>query len=179
MTAEKYENLLVAQAKSGSSEAFARLVSLHQQAVRNFLRRLCANSADADDLAQDTFVAAWENLKQFSSGTAFRPWLHGIAYRAFLSARRSWFRRLRRETIAVENTEVIASPTAQADARLDLTRALQSLSKEQRACVALCLAADFSHSEAAAALNIPLGTVKSHVQRGRAQILAALGGNDG
>ena len=49
---------------------------------------------------------------------------------------------------------------------------------DQRACVALCLAADFSHAEAADALGLPLGTVKSHVSRGRVRLLQALGGGD-
>jgi len=53
---------------------------------------------------------------------------------------------------------------------------MQVLPAEQRAAVALCLAADFSHSEAAEALGLPLGTIKSHVQRGRAKLLDALGG---
>jgi RNA polymerase sigma factor (sigma-70 family) len=59
--------------------------------------------------------------------------------------------------------------------RLALERAMAGLPAEQRACVALCLAAEFSHAEAAEALGMPLGTVKSHVSRGRARLLQALG----
>ena len=59
--------------------------------------------------------------------------------------------------------------------RLALERAMAGLPQEQRACVALCLAAEFSHAEAAEALGMPLGTVKSHVSRGRARLLQALG----
>jgi RNA polymerase sigma-70 factor (ECF subfamily) len=59
--------------------------------------------------------------------------------------------------------------------RMALERAMADLPPEQRACVALCLAADFSHAEAAEALDMPLGTVKSHVSRGRARLLQALG----
>ena len=55
-----------------------------------------------------------------------------------------------------------------------LEAAMAALPEEQRACVALCLAADFSHAEAAEALEMPLGTVKSHVSRGRARLLQAL-----
>ena len=56
-------------------------------------------------------------------------------------------------------------------------RELGALSSEQRACVALCLAAEFSHAKAAEALGLPLGTVKSHVARGRAKLLDVLGGS--
>jgi len=64
------------------------------------------------------------------------------------------------------------------DARLDAASALAVLPPDQRACVALCLAAEFSHAEAADALGMPLGTVKSHVARGRAKLVEALGGGD-
>ena len=67
---------------------------------------------------------------------------------------------------------------ASAEDRLTLDRAMADLPADQRACVALCLAADFSHAEAAEALRLPLGTVKSHVARGRARLLQALGVND-
>lgn len=63
--------------------------------------------------------------------------------------------------------------------RIDLSRAMHALPVDQRAAVALCLAAEFSHSEAAEALGLPLGTVKSHVQRGRAALLAVLGDGNG
>ena len=59
-----------------------------------------------------------------------------------------------------------------------LNAALAELPPDQRACVALCLAGDFSHAEAAEALDMPLGTVKSHVTRGRARLLQALGVSD-
>jgi RNA polymerase sigma-70 factor (ECF subfamily) len=55
---------------------------------------------------------------------------------------------------------------------------MSELAPDQRACVALCLAADFSHAEAAEALGLPLGTVKSHVTRGRARLLQVLGGSE-
>jgi len=64
------------------------------------------------------------------------------------------------------------------DERLSLEAAMSDLPPDQRACVALCLAADFSHAEAAEALGLPLGTVKSNVTRGRARLLEALGGLD-
>jgi len=167
------DDALIAQAQAGSGQAFSRLVAQHQQSVRAFLRRLAGDWAEADDVAQQAFVAAWTHLARFQRGRDFRLWLCGIAYRKFLAARRSHWRRRRREEIAVEGQETIAAPTS--DARLDLRKAMQSLSEEQRAAVALCLAAGYSHGEAAEALGIPLGTVKSHVLRGRAILMAALG----
>lgn len=166
---------LVIQAQAGSSGAYARLVSRHQQAVRAFLRRLGGPAADADDLAQETFVTAWRRLGQVRQDQGVRPWLFGIAYRKWLTHRRSDARRVARDAAALEAP---AAAHSASDARLDASAALAVLAPDERACVALCLAAEFSHAEAAQALGLPLGTVKSHVMRGRAKLLEALGGSD-
>lgn len=169
------EQTLVEQAQAGSTMAFARLVAMHQQPVRAFLRRVSRSHADADDLAQEAFVAAWQNIGRFKRGRSFRLWLMGLAYRKFLTARRSWFRRMRRDAIAIEGASATTAPKELSDARIDLARAMASLPEEQRAAVALCLAEEFTHAEAADILHLPLGTVKSHVSRGKAKLMAALG----
>jgi RNA polymerase sigma factor (sigma-70 family) len=171
------EPALVIRARAGSADAFGRLVQMHQQALRAFLRRLCANAADADDLAQETFVFAWEHMARFDATRAFRPWLFGIAWRKLRERKRSWLRLMKRETRAVETAETIYHPDP--GLRLDLSKAAAALPAEQRAAVLLCLGCEFSHSEAAEALALPLGTVKSHVARGREKLIAALEGQDG
>src|ERR1022692_459487 len=94
---EEPEHQWIALTKEGSTAHFARLVTHHQQSVRAFLRRLCGNHAEADDLAQETFIVIWQQLHRFRSEGNFRAWLMGIAYRTFLSSRRSLLRRLRRD----------------------------------------------------------------------------------
>lgn len=173
------DTTLVGQAQAGSTSAFAQLVNAHQQAVRAFLRRLSGSHAEADDLAQETFLAAWQNLSRFERGRDFRQWLMGLAYKKHLGARRSLFRRMRRDAAAIEGAGEAGSPYPAADARLDVSRALAQLPPDQRAAVALCLAEEFTHAEAAEILGLPLGTVKSHVARGRDKLLAALGAGDG
>lgn len=168
------EGQLARAAAGGSPAAFARLVELHQGAVRAFLRRLTGSHSDADDLAQETFVAAWARLGTFRPDESLRAWLCGIAYRKWLTGRRSERRRRAREAATDLDDPPIFSP----DARIDAAAALALLPEDQRAAVALCLAADFSHAEAAHALGLPLGTVKSHVARGRAKLLEVLGGSD-
>ncbi|MFI4934301.1 MAG: RNA polymerase sigma factor [Caulobacterales bacterium] len=164
---------LVAEAQAGSAAAFARLVGLNQQAVRGFLRRLCRDHADADDLAQETFITAWSRIGAFRPGESLRSWLIGVAYRKWLGSARADARRARRERAAWQ--ERVAPDVGSPDGRLDAAAALRSLPAEQRAAVALCLAAGFSHAEAAEALALPLGTVKSHVARGRAKLAEQLG----
>ena len=170
---EAGEAELILAAQRGSPDAFARLVARHQQAVRGFLRRLSGTHADADDLAQETFVTAWSRIGAFRRDASLRAWLCGMAYRKWLTHRRSEVRRWSRDVAAVGAAS--ESPGPAHDAGLDASRALSALPPEQRAAVALCLAAEFSHAEAAMALGLPLGTVKSHVARGRAKLIELLG----
>src|SRR6185437_7404750 len=125
------DDVLVAQAQAGSTQAFSRLIARHQQPVRAFLRRLAGNWSEADEVAQQAFVAAWTQLARFQRGRDLRLWLCGIAYRKFLVARRSYWRRRRREEIAMEGQEMIAA--FKSDDRLDLLKAMQSLPEDQRA----------------------------------------------
>jgi DNA-directed RNA polymerase specialized sigma24 family protein len=164
----------VAAARGGSPEAFRQLLARHQQAVRSFLRRVLNDAADADDIAQETFLAAWSRLWRYRGAASFRSWLCAIAWNKALSFLRSRGRERRR----VEALEPLATGGGCLDARLDLERALGGLPADQRAAVALCLGGEFSHTEAAEVLGLPLGTIKSHVQRGRAKLLQALGGPD-
>lgn len=171
---DKADAELVAAARRGEKFAFARLMQAHQQGVRGFLRRACGNADEADDLAQETFLSAWERLVQFRGESSLRSWLCGIAYKKMLAARRSSSRAKARDHRYFEESDQV---TSQGDPSMNaaLQTAMKELPVDQRACVALCLAGGYSHSEAAEALEMPLGTVKSHVNRGRERLLAALG----
>src|SRR4051794_3930176 len=120
---------LLAAARAGQAAAFSRLVDQHQRAVRGFLRRLCCGAhADADDLAQETFVTAWTRIGAFRSGESFRSWLCGIAYRKWLTHRRGEARRLVRDAAADEPAP--ASRAEASDAKLDASAALSALPQE-------------------------------------------------
>ena len=167
---------LVGAAQGGSADAFAQLVARHQRSVRGFLRRLSGDHADADDLAQETFLTAWARIRSFRTDETLRAWLCGIAWRKWMTQRRSDTRRRTREASAMELEPTTSVSTA--DSRLDAAAVLAQLVPEQRAAVALCLAAEFSHAEAALALGLPLGTVKSHVARGRTRLIELMGGRN-
>lgn len=167
---------LALAAQAGSADAFGRLVDRHQQALRAFLRRVCARPADADDLAQETFLTAWSNLNRFRAGTNFKAWLFAIAWRKRLSFERGLARGARRDAEWLQ-TRPQSDSGDQADA-VAVRQALETLPLEQRAATALCLAGEFSHAEAAEALGSPLGTIKSHVARGKTKLLQALGVDD-
>jgi RNA polymerase sigma factor (sigma-70 family) len=171
VTQDSAEPALVARARAGSADAFGRLVHMHQQALRAFLRRL--GPADADDIAQETFVFAWEHIARFDPAKPFRPWLFGIAWRKYREGKRSWLRRLTRQGHAVADIEHAHQPDP--GLKLDLAKAMGGLPPDQKAALLLCLGSEFTHAEAAEALAMPLGTVKSHVARGREKLAAVLG----
>jgi RNA polymerase sigma factor (sigma-70 family) len=171
------EAQLIAQARSGDMRAFARLVDAHQNAVRGFLRRLMRSRGDAEDIAQDAFVRAFEAIARFDGRSRFRTFVCGIAYRVWRDQNRAWFRARSRDTAYVDAMET--SETVDQDLKIALRQAMETLPEAQRAAVALCLGAEFSHEEAAAALGLPLGTVKSHVARGRTRLREVLGNNEG
>jgi RNA polymerase sigma-70 factor (ECF subfamily) len=175
VTPESLDAELVEAARRGSPAAFGRLVDRHQRAVRAFLRRACGDPAEADDLAQETFIVAWERIGRFRGDSSVRSWFCGIAWRKMLTARRSWFRTRKRDADYLETEGLERGEGAGAEERIALEQALAGLPVDQRAVVALCLGGDFSHAEAAEVLGLPLGTVKSHVARGKARLMQALG----
>jgi RNA polymerase sigma factor (sigma-70 family) len=164
---------LVRAARAGSQAAFGRLVERHQQGLRAFLHRSCGG--DADDVAQDALVTAWSSLPRLRDDDGFRAWLYGIAWRKALTRRRSASRTARRDGEWLEAREGEAAPGLDPADRLSLEAAMAQLPDDQRAAIVLCLAQDWSHGEAAQALDLPLGTIKSHVARGRDRLLAVLG----
>ena len=168
---------LVQRAREGSDAAFARLVERHQAAVRGFLRRTLGGGwAEADDVAQETFLAAWRTLRSLKDPSGVRSWLLGIAWRRAQDRMRSSLRAAARDAAWLDEAETPAGISN--EDRMALADAMGELPPDVRACVALCLADGWSHGEASAALGLPLGTVKSHVARGRARLLKALGGSD-
>lgn len=153
---------------AGDAKAFGDLVKLHQAAVRALARRLCRSAADGDDIAQAAFLTAWRRRSTWRGGS-FKGWVCMIAYREFLNRKVG--------EIPTADAEAQAGSVAETPGeRLDLQRAMALLDPGERDAVALCLGAGLSHSEAAAAMNAPLGTVKSWVLRGRAKLQKALAG---
>ena len=152
--------------------AFGELVRRYQSPVRAFLARMARGDAHlADDLAQETFLKAWQKLQTYRGCAKFSTWLFGIAFNEFRMAGR------RRKELALEEvdeppleTEEPAAAARNHHLRLDLTEALKLLNSRERAAVVLCCQNGLSHEEAAEVLDCPLGTVKTHVLRGREKL---------
>ena len=167
--------------------AFAELVKRHQSAVRATLRKLTAgNHALADDLAQETFVLAWRNLKSFRQEAKFSTWLYRIATNCWLADARKRKEELlgdRADAVADEDDDAMphigddhvhADHAKGASLKMDLERAMAALSEGERAAIVQCYHNDLTHEEAAYVLGCPVGTVKTHVLRGKQKLKVAL-----
>ncbi|CAN5471815.1 sigma-70 family RNA polymerase sigma factor [soil metagenome] len=153
--------------------AFAELVRNHQSAVRGLLRQLTRSDfALADDLAQETFLRAYKNMQSFRGEAKFSTWLYRIAYNCFREDARK-----RKELVGIDESQLAAEQDPQTvDPALkhDLMHALQLLPLHERSAILLCCQNGLSHDEAARVLDIPLGTVKTNVLRGREKLKKTL-----
>lgn len=165
---------LAALAQAGDRAAFGELVRRHGSGVRGLLRRMGAEAALADDLAQDAFLLAFEKIGEYRGQGAFAGWVKKIAARLYLKRHARAVRLQPLDALDEAADTPPAGVETLAGQRLDLDGALKALSPAERLCVSLCCGAGLSHAEAAEALKTPLGTVKSHVRRGLEKMKAQL-----
>jgi len=154
---------------SGDQHAFAELVRRYQSPVRAFLTRMTRGDAHlADDLAQETFLKVWQKLHTYRGSAKFSTWLFGIAFNELRSAARK-----RSELLSADLEETAEEKPAidtNQGLRLDLAAALERLQANERAAILLCCQNGLSHEEAAQILDSPVGTVKTHILRGKEKL---------
>lgn len=161
------EPSLVALAMSGDDKAFEELVRRRQGAIRGILRKLSGDWAMADDFAQEAFLQAWRKLRTLRVPGAFGGWLRQIAVNVFLQ-------HIRHTGLTIEDSDEVAScpvvDHGNPSVQMDLEKALAYLRPVERLCVVLAYGERMSHGEICSATGLPLGTVKSHISRGSAQL---------
>lgn len=180
---------LVERALAGSQDAHRALMDRHASGVFNLIARMVREAGVAEELAQDTFVKAFGALRSFDPSYKFVNWILRIAHNTAIDH----LRRRRPDTVSIDEdvpgqavTEALAdqreaSPfdrAAHADLRADLETALAKLRPEYRRMVVMRYLEDLSYEDIAQILDLPLGTVKSHLHRARAEMarLMARGG---
>jgi RNA polymerase sigma-70 factor (ECF subfamily) len=169
---------LVRRAQAGDREAFEMLVERHA-AVTYRLAAAIVGEDDARDVAQESFVAAWQQLPRLRDTVAFAPWLRRIA----VNRCRNWLRaRSRRgRPTSLQTDEVAGLTDARRDfrgaieARMVLEPAFDALSPDQRAVLALHYSMGYSIAETADALDLRVGTAKSRLNAGLAALRMAIG----
>lgn len=168
---------------SNDQRAFAELVTRHQSNLRYSLRQMTDwNESLADDLAQDTFIQAFKQLSNFRQQSKFSSWLYRIAYNTFLQ-------HVRKKTLDVQSlddnpvleAQVEQSRIFEDDSQLEkselhtkVARLLAAIEPERRSVLHLFLHRQNTQSEIAEIMGIPLGTVKTHINRGRVTLQQGL-----
>jgi RNA polymerase sigma-70 factor (ECF subfamily) len=157
--------------------AFGELVRRHQSQIRNFLRKLTRDMDAADDLAQETFLHAWDRMHTFVGHGTFIGWLLKVAYTTFLQAKR---KSKRYDEILQQNAAESdgVQQVSESDEITDLDKFLAILTAEERAVMIMSYACGMSHREIGDATDLPIGTVKSIIFRGKEKIRHGFGIED-
>ena len=156
-------------------QAFGKLVVRYQSPIRRFFLHLTAGDGPlSDDLAQDTFVKAFLNLERFRGASAFSTWLYRIAYNVFYD----YTRRHRPTDGSMPLDTVDRRPSCgDHNARMDVYAALRRLGERERTCVTLQLVDGYPLEEIARITGMAVGTVKSHLFRGKQKLTTFLKNN--
>ena len=178
------DDTLVARARAGDRRALEVLLDRHADRIHTVCRRIVADPHDALDATQEAMLAVARSITRFDGTARFTTWCYRVATNAALDE----VRRSRRRPVAVEPSEhqVARAPasadhrdgTAAVDARLDVDAALRTLAPEFRAAVVLRDLCDLDYADIASVLEIPAGTVRSRISRGRAALAEVLGNPD-
>ncbi|WP_288872739.1 RNA polymerase sigma factor SigE [uncultured Corynebacterium sp.] len=157
---------------------WSELVKEHADSVYRLAFRLSGNQHDAEDLTQETFMRVFRNVKQYQPGT-FEGWLHRITTNLFLDMVRRRAK-IRMEALPEDYERVPGTDMTPEDAysvtNLDpaLQKVLDDLKPEFRVAVVLCDVVGMSYEEIAETLGVKMGTVRSRIHRGRAQMRESL-----
>ena len=172
------ELLLISRARGGDREAFGALVEQYRDNVYRLAYRMCGNAYDADEAAQEAFVAAWRALPNFRGDAKFSTWLYRLTTNAAIDVMR---REKRHQTVGdgemIEVADDADSPqetverTEQQEA---VQKALATLSEEYREVLLLRYMEELDYAEIAEVLQLPSGTVKSRINRAKAALKTAL-----
>lgn len=170
----KDQENIIARARRGDADAFEQLVVAYRDQVFRLALRMCGNEADADEVAQEAFLSAWKALPNFRGDSRFSTWLYQLTSHAAIDLMRREKRQIAAEDIAeVSAPDPGPSPQQQAErseTRQAVRDAMGQLSPEYRQIVVLRFLQELSYEEIGAVLKLPPGTVKSRLNRAKAQL---------
>lgn len=169
---------LVRRGQRGDGDAFAQLVTRHQTAIYNLLLRMTRDPEEATDLAQEAFIRAWRGLPGFRAEAKFSTWLYRIAYNVCVS-RRVVNPALFADADAAERVPGPAREEPPAlverqERRERVVAAMATLTPAYRLVLDLYYWRDCTYEEIATIVNLPLGTVKTHLFRAKAALRGVL-----
>lgn len=169
------ERQLVARCRAGETRAFAVLVDRYRDRAYGLALRLVRSPSDAEEVAQDAFVRAWRSLADFRGDASFGTWLYRIVWRRALDRAAVLRTRKGKETALEDAPEIARTAAAPGDSEAgtgaeEWSRMTGDLSDAQRAVVTLFYYEDMALKDVARVLDMPEGTVKTHLSRARAAL---------
>jgi len=177
---EMQEKAWIDAAREGDPLAFEQLIHLYEKRVFALTRRMCKNPSDAEEAAQETFLAAWQGLRFFRGESSFSTWLYRLASNACVDLLRREGRHqaaagpsLNDEEVVLEIPDEAPTPHAlaeQAELKEQIEAGLAALPEEYRQVLILREIHQQSYDEIAEILSLDLGTVKSRINRGRKRL---------
>jgi RNA polymerase sigma-70 factor (ECF subfamily) len=183
---DRTDDDLVAAAQRGDAAAMDQLLRRHYDRVHAVCRRIAGGTRDADDAAQEAMIRVVRNIDRFDGRSAFGTWIYRIATNTALDELR---KRKRRPQLHVVDDDGRGEPELADDLahrhvddvadRITIDAALAALPDEFKAAVVMRDVGDLDYAEIAAALDIPVGTVKSRIARGRRLLVEQLGNREG
>lgn len=177
-TADASDDLLAAAAAAGDRRALELLLDRHANRIHAVCRRILGHSEDALDATQEAMIAVARGIGRFDGRSAFTTWLYRVATNAALDEGRRRGRRPQPVETLPEPRPTGSPIDTQVGARVDVDAALARLPEEFRVAVVLRDLCDLDYAEIAEALDVPPGTVRSRIARGRAQLAEVLGNPD-
>ena len=168
---------LARRAAAGERPALEALLARHLDQIHAVCHRVLGHPEDALDATQEALIAITRGIDRFDGRSRFTTWMYRVATNAALDEAR----RRRRRPIAAEFVPEIATTadaTGAVDARLDVDAALATIPPDYRAAVALRDLVGLDYAEIATVLDIPIGTVRSRIARGRATLADRIGNRD-
>ena len=184
---------IVAELKAGSEEAFAWLIATYHQSIYSVIARTLQNPADAADITQDVFIKVFRGISGFHGESSLRTWMYRIALHESSNQRRWWSRHCRQEVtieaetghsadgqpLCIKDTLIDGNESpfdmaAHAEIRAHVEAELRQINEPFRTVLVLRDIEGLAYEEIADILNVNLGTIKSRLMRGRAQLKARL-----
>lgn len=151
---------IIARCRQGSRDAFADLVHKHQRWLINLMFQLVGSEAEAEDVAQEALLTAWERLGDLREGQAFSAWLRRIAVNLALAQRR---KQARRRRLTPVETSLAPDP----DESFAVRQILQRMKPQHAVVLVLIEMQGLSYQEVAETLGVPVGTIRSRLHYAR------------
>ena len=173
MTGTDEEAAWVERSRNGDPDAFASLIRIHQRMIHSLTYRMTGSMAEADDLAEETFIKAYDQLDSYRGDAKFSSWLYRIAINLCLD----WQRRERSRTRAMRawaQERDCGQPSPSEDLGKRLQSALMRLPAKQRAAITLTVYEGMSHAEVAGVLGCTVAAVSWRVFAARRRLVKIL-----